>query len=275
MTTLDCSDIDRYIGKPMQPARMVEPVANNDIRRWVQGMHYPNRLHYDAAYALESRWGKLIAPQSFPVTMDDGHGSRALVHRPASPIRTCSSAATNGGSTVPQIVAGDRIVERTHSVRLHDQGNEVRRADLLSAGRQLLLQPERRPDLPSSVRPRSATTRRGRGGHVGRPERRRGPGVDRRGARGARGPQVHLDPDAARSWSQPALLGCVVVGDDLPERVFGPHSIVSFATEWRAYTFTLWGGAHRRTDLDMAELGFTGPMAGHEQDPRWSGSIPS
>jgi hypothetical protein len=53
----------------------------------------------------------------------------------------------------------------------------------------------------------------------------------------------------------------------LPERVFGPHTIVSFATEWRSYTFTQWGGAHRRTDLDMAELGFTGPMAGPEQDP--------
>jgi len=31
--TLDCSDIDRYIGKKMQPARMVEPLHNNDFRR--------------------------------------------------------------------------------------------------------------------------------------------------------------------------------------------------------------------------------------------------
>ena len=73
--TLDCSDIDQYLGKPMQPARMVEPIANNDIRRWAQGMHYANRLHYDADYAAESRWGKLVAPQSFSVTMDDSHGS--------------------------------------------------------------------------------------------------------------------------------------------------------------------------------------------------------
>ena len=59
----------------------------------------------------------------------------------------------------------------------------------------------------------------------------------------------------------------VNVGDELTERVFGPHSIVSFTTEWRSYTFTQWGSMHRRTDLDMAELGFTGPMAGPEQDP--------
>lgn len=72
---LDCSDLDNYTGKPMQPARMVEPFANCDIRRWVQAMHYPNRLHYDTNYAMRSRHGELIAPQSFPVTMDDGHGS--------------------------------------------------------------------------------------------------------------------------------------------------------------------------------------------------------
>ena len=59
----------------------------------------------------------------------------------------------------------------------------------------------------------------------------------------------------------------VNVGDTLPERVFGPHSISSFATEWRAYLFTIWGGTHRRTDLDLEGLGFTKEMAGHENDP--------
>ena len=59
----------------------------------------------------------------------------------------------------------------------------------------------------------------------------------------------------------------VIVGAALPERVIGPHSIVSFTTEWRAYTFTQWGGTHRRTDLDMEALGFVKEMAGHENDP--------
>ena len=57
------------------------------------------------------------------------------------------------------------------------------------------------------------------------------------------------------------------VGDKLPTRVFGPHSIASLTTEWRAYLFTLWCGVHRRTDLDMEALGFTADMAGKEQDP--------
>jgi hypothetical protein len=59
----------------------------------------------------------------------------------------------------------------------------------------------------------------------------------------------------------------VNVGDKLPTRVIGPHSIASFTTEWRAYLFTIWCGVHRRTDLDMEALGFIGDMAGKEQDP--------
>jgi hypothetical protein len=61
---LDASDLDQYMGKPIQPARMKEAIHNNDIRRWAQGMHYANRLHYDADYAAESRFTRLVAPQS-------------------------------------------------------------------------------------------------------------------------------------------------------------------------------------------------------------------
>jgi hypothetical protein len=59
----------------------------------------------------------------------------------------------------------------------------------------------------------------------------------------------------------------VNVGDLLPVRVFGPHSVASFATEWRAYLMNLWGSAHRNQDSDPAKLGYVGPMAGWEMDP--------
>ena len=83
---LDCSDLENYLGKPMQPGRIKEPLGNNDFRRWVQAMHYPNRLHYDEEFARASRFGRLVAPQSFAAAMDYVHGVRpSLVgHIPGS-----------------------------------------------------------------------------------------------------------------------------------------------------------------------------------------------
>jgi len=64
-----------------------------------------------------------------------------------------------------------------------------------------------------------------------------------------------------RSWAD------TQVGEALPVRVFGPHSIASFTTEWRAYLMNVWGSAHRNLESDPAKLGYTGPMAGFEMDP--------
>src|SRR5262249_33726593 len=106
--TLDCSDLDRYLGKPMQPARLREPLGNNDIRRWVQAMHYPNRLHYEDEFAAESRFGGIVAPQSFAGATDEGQGSA-----PACVGRIPQSHLIFGGDEWwfygPRIVAGDLI----------------------------------------------------------------------------------------------------------------------------------------------------------------------
>ena len=53
----DTSDIDRHLGKVLDFSPLREPIANNDIRRWVHAMHYPNLLHYDPDYAAASRSG--------------------------------------------------------------------------------------------------------------------------------------------------------------------------------------------------------------------------
>lgn len=37
--TLDTSDIDQYLGKPITSSTIHEPIANNDIRRWAHAMH--------------------------------------------------------------------------------------------------------------------------------------------------------------------------------------------------------------------------------------------
>lgn len=58
--TLDTSNLGQWMGKRMEDAVSFEPVAGNDIGRWVQAMQYPNRLHCDHVYAAESRYGQMV-----------------------------------------------------------------------------------------------------------------------------------------------------------------------------------------------------------------------
>jgi hypothetical protein len=107
--TLDTSDLDQYMGVPMQPGELKEPVAVNDVRRWVQGMHYPNPLHYDERWAAASRFGKIVAPQSFTVACDTSHGAS-----PAQVGRIPNSHLIFGGDEWwffgPRVEPGDRMV---------------------------------------------------------------------------------------------------------------------------------------------------------------------
>lgn len=70
----DTSDVDKWIGKQIVFAEMYAPCNATDIRRWVQAMDYANPLHWDEEFARNSQFGGLIAPQSFTVAMDYGHG---------------------------------------------------------------------------------------------------------------------------------------------------------------------------------------------------------
>jgi acyl dehydratase len=54
----------------------------------------------------------------------------------------------------------------------------------------------------------------------------------------------------------------VSVGDRLPRRVIGPHSIASFTTEYRAFLFNIWG-----TFRWVAPPGVENPWI--NQDPGW------
>ncbi|MET0178980.1 MAG: MaoC family dehydratase N-terminal domain-containing protein, partial [Novosphingobium sp.] len=248
----------------MQPARMVEPIANNDIRRWAQALHYPNRLHYDGDYARQSRFGMLVAPQSFPVTMDDAHGSAP----------SCIGSIPNshmlfGGDEWwfhgPRMKGGDRIwnerIPFDYSVKETKFGGPTcfQRGDNFYYNQDGDLIAKQRS---TSIRYHQATgqsntSTEGHDDPVWNDDE-----LEQLEERKLGWIRMLHDLGHDRRWWDD-----VTVGDALPERVFGPHSIVSFATEWRAYIFTLWGGTHRRTDLNMTELGFVGPMAGPEQDP--------
>ena len=262
--TLDCSDLENYLGKPMQPARIREPLSNTDIRRWAQAMHYPNRLHYDNDFAAESRFGRIVAPISFPVATDDGHGSA-----PSCIGLIPNSHMIFGGDEWwfhgPKIVAGDLIhnervpldyviketkfagptcFQRGDNFYYNDKGDKIATQRSTSI--------RYRADLAREMNSLTAT------------EDPTWTDVQLEEIETQKYEYIKMMHDLGhgkRYWDD------VKVGDKLPTRVFGPHSIASLTTEWRAYLFTLWCGVHRRTDLDMEALGFTGPMAGKEQDP--------
>ncbi len=264
--TLDCSDIDRYLGKPMQPARLKEPLANNDIRRWVQAMHYPNRLHYEDEFAAQSRFGGIVAPQSFPVATDDGHGTA-----PSCIGRIPESHMIFGGDEWwfhgPRIVAGnlihnermpfDYVVKQTKFAgptcfQRGDNRYYNEKGDKIATQRSTSIR--YRADLAremGSLSANAAEDPEWSDEQLNRLEGQKFEYIK----------MLHDLGHGKRYWDD------VKIGDKLPTRVFGPHSIASLTTEWRAYLFTIWCGVHRRTDLDMAALGFTEQMAGREQDP--------
>ncbi|MEJ6009177.1 FAS1-like dehydratase domain-containing protein [Novosphingobium aquae] len=263
---LDCSDLDNYIGKPMQPARMVDPIANSDIRRWVQAMHYPNLLHYDHIYAAQSRHGQLVAPQSFPVVMDCAHGSA-----PSCIGMIPNSHMLFGGDEWwfygPTLKAGERVFNERipfdYTVKNTSSFGPTcfQRGDNFYYNQDGELVAKQRS---TSIRYLQAA---GEASQSGSTEGQDDPvWTDE---------ELESLEDRKFTWIQmlhdlghsPRYWDTVTVGEDLPERVFGPHSIVSFTTEWRSYLFTSWGTTHRRTDLDIEALGFVGPMAGKEQDP--------
>ncbi|MDE2300981.1 MAG: MaoC family dehydratase N-terminal domain-containing protein [Sphingomonadales bacterium] len=261
--TLDCSDIDQYLGKPIDSSPVREPIGNNDIRRWAHAMHYANLLHFDPAYARESRWGQIVAPQSFPIVIDDGHGSA-----PSCVGRIPDSHLLFGGDewwfTDTRVVAGDVISNERIPFDYVVKNTGFAGPTCFQRGDNFYR--NQNGELLAKQRSTSIRYRAAAGGETVNKDEFDEP--------------VWSDAELAAleerkfAWVQmlhdlghkPRWWDEVQIGDKLAERVFGPHSVASFATEWRAYLFTIWGTLDRR-ELDLEALGFTKEMAGHENDP--------
>jgi len=270
--TLDVSDLDRWMGVPMEPGELKEPVAVNDIRRWVQAMHYPNPLHYDEDWAAESRFGAIVAPQSFTVTVDTSHGCS-----PAQVGRIPNSHLIFGGDEWwffgPRIRPGDHFV-------CHRMPFDYKVRDTKFAG-------------PTCFQ-RGDTLYINQSGE--RVAQQRSTSI-RYQVRQAREKKLFAEP-AEPVWDDDELLrleqiklgfvdqiqtlrhdrrtwDSVHVGDTLPTNVLGPHSLASFATEWRAYPMTTWGATRKGpTSVRAEELGYTKEMAGFEGDRRMERTNP-
>ena len=67
---LDLSDVDARVGQAVGGGELWDACSATDIRRWVMAMDYPNPIHWDEEFARNSKFGGIVAPQSFTVCMD-------------------------------------------------------------------------------------------------------------------------------------------------------------------------------------------------------------
>jgi len=269
---LDTSDLDQYMGVPIEPGELKDPVNVGDIRRWVQAMHYPNPLHYDERWAAESRYGSIVAPQSFTVATDTSHGCS-----PAQVGKIPNSHLIFGGDEWwffgPRIWPGDHLV-------CHRMPYDYRVAQTKFAG--------------STCFQRGDTLYINQKGE--RVALQRSTAIRYR-VREAKEKRLFAE-DSDPVWTDeqladldaqkqvfveqihglrhdPRYFESVSVGDELAGTVLGPHSLASFATEWRAYPMTIWGATAKGPTTVRAEaLGYTKEMAGFEGDRRMERTNP-
>lgn len=262
--TLDCSDIDNYLGKPMSPWSLKDDLHNNDFRRWVQAMHYPNLLHYDHDYAAVGRWGRLVAPQSFTIAAGEGHGAC-----PASVGYVPNSHLVFGGDEWwfygPRLFAGDRLIHekipydyavkdtRFGGPTCFQRGdNNYYRHDGALVAKQRSTAIRYNPDYAVELNAMTETEDPvWTDEQLAEIETRKLDYIK----------MLHELGHGRRHWADQE------VGDTIVSRMIGPHSVASFTTEWRGYMMNIWGSAHRNEDCDPVKLGYVGPMAGWEMDP--------
>lgn len=234
---LDTSDLDQYLGASMGGGQLREPITVTDIRRWVQGMQYPNRLHYDDEYAATTPFGRIVAPQSFMVNCDIGHGSMPSVFG-----KLPGTHMIFGGDEWwfygPRVFPGDQItVERRH---LDYKVSDTKFAGPTVFGRGDSTHVNQRGEKVSTQRSTSVR-------YLAEEARKRG-------FFGAAAPEPTWTPErlaelAARrmEWVRSSRetpsprWADVKVGTKLVTCPIGPHTVQSFTTEWRAHTSVVWG----------------------------------
>lgn len=235
---LDLSDLDKWIGKPVIFAELWDPCNATDIRRWVMAMDYPNPIHWDEEFARNSQFGGIIAPQSFAVAMDYGHGCH-----PACVGKIPGSHLIFGGEEWwffgTPIRPGDKLFQK----RRFD-GYDVKETSFAGPTVFTRGDTEHRNQHGVLVARERATAIR-----YLREEANKRAVYGKEKASPRRWTREELDEIqkvrfewllSNREGLSPAY-GDVKVGDTLPRRVIGPHSIATFVTEYRAYRQNIWG----------------------------------
>jgi acyl dehydratase len=236
MEPLDTTDIDKWVGKPVGGGQLKEPITLTDIRRWAQGMQNPNPLYYDEKYAAESAAGEILAPQSFTVNCTVGLGTIPAIqgHIPDTHMLFGGDEWWFYG---PRIRPGDKI-------RSDRMLFDYRVANTKFAGPTMFSRGD-----TNYINQRGEVIAKGRCSAI------------RYRAESARA-MASFTEQKMPEWTIEGLddleaqkfdyyktfqnhmiryFDDVKEGEELPVRPIGPHTVQTFATEWRAYVFTVWG----------------------------------
>jgi acyl dehydratase len=232
----DTSDVDRWIGVPLGGGQMKEPVTATDVRRWVQGMQNPNPLHFREDYAAASRLGKLVAPQSFAVCTSDSHGAGPAIqgHIPGTHMLFGGDEWWFMG---PRIEPGDRI-------RLERALFDYKVTDTKFAGPTMFSRGDTTyvKESGEAVCKQRSTSIRYRADEA----RKRGVFAENTEPRWTVEELLAVEKQKREYYRSFLDLGHgrrtgVEVGQALPTRPIGPHTIASFTCEWRAFLMSVWG----------------------------------
>jgi acyl dehydratase len=256
---LDLSDVDPRVGELVGGGQLWDPCSSSDIRRWVMAMDYPNPIHWDQDFARASKFGGLVAPQSIAVALDYGHGCQ-----PACVGKIPGSHLIFGGEewwhygyrirpgdqlfqerrfhdykVAETKFAGPTMFSRGDTIHRNQQGTVVAKSRS-TAIRYLAAEAEKRGMYAEKLPPKPRWT----------PEKL------------AEIEKIRLDWILSNRMGVSPRFAEVEVGQTLPRRVIGPHSIATFATEYRAFVFNAWGSYHW-----VAPEGVKDPWI--NQDPGW------
>lgn len=255
----DLTDVRARVGQEVGGGQLIEPCTSTDIRRWVMAMDNFNPIHWDEDFAKGSRFGGLVAPQSIAVGLDYGHGVQ-----PACVGYIAGSHLIFGGEEWwhygPRIRPGDRLTQkrRFHDYKVSD--TKFAGPTLFSRGDTLHF--NQHGDVVCKER---ATSIR----YLAAEAEKRGSLTQSAGKAPAWTSEQLAAIDRERlAWmlsnreGRTPRFSEVRIGDRLKRRVIGPHSLASFATEYRAFIFNIWG-----TFRWTAPEGVKDPWI--NQDPGW------
>ena len=235
---LDTSDVDKWVGKRVVFAELWDPATATEIRRWVQALDYPNPIHWDDEFARNSMFGGIVAPQSFTVAMDYGHG--------------CHPSCVGKVPGTHLIFAGEEWWFYGTPVRPGDKLTQERTfagykvSETSFAGPTMFADGDtvHRNQHGALIARERATSIR----YLVEEAKKRGVYAQEK-----RAPKAWTDEELAdigrlrhawilsnREGKSPSFES-VRVGDKLPRRVIGPHSTISFALECRGHRQNIWG----------------------------------